>query len=125
MRSPGGLVPEAGSDQGIGEVRRRVAPDALVIQVRALATYGRVTLTERRHAHNTDSEVAVDLDADAHRPARQPVEIVDGAVDRVDKPTHPRRPRIGGPLLGEHAVVWSPFLDPVDDQPIGWTIRRV
>jgi hypothetical protein len=59
---------------------------------------------------------AVDLDADGDAPLGQPVEVVDGPVDRVDHPAHAGGAVVGGALLAEDPVARAGRPDAVDEQ---------
>ena len=92
-----GVVAEAGADQRLPQVGLAGAaqPDAVAPGARRprVAVHSSPVLDV---AHHPGDHHAVHLGGQRHRALRQPVEVVDGAVDRVDDPAHPaRRDRAG------------------------------
>ena len=76
-----------------------------------------------RVEHHAGDDLAVDLGRDRDRELQQPVEEVDGAVDRVDDPAHAARAGDVVALLAEHGVVGPRREEPGPDQllrrPVG------
>jgi threonine aldolase len=115
----GGVVREAGADQRDGEVAPAGHPQRHVVTPRAVAPHGAEDLTERRIGDDPDDRSAVHDRGDRHRIAGVVVEVVRGAVDRVDAPPHAARAGDRGALLAEHAVVGTGVEQAGDDLLLG------
>ena len=93
---------------------------------------GRERLAAHRVVDHADRRDAVHDEAHRDAEERDPVRVVDGAVERVDDPGAPERARLpvpSGPrlpvragLLGEDPVAREPRPDRVDDQRLGQVV---
>jgi hypothetical protein len=95
--------------------------DRFTVSPRALTPDGGEELVLARVEHDSDLHDAVDLSRDRHRPLRQRIEVIHGAVDRVHDPSHPAAGRDDGglPFLPQHRVVGADALDLRGDQALG------
>ncbi len=113
----GGVVGEAGGDQRGGEVVV-VGHDAPAGRCASRRGPG-PRRTRRRaadRARRRRSTSPSTLGGDRHREARDAVEVVRGAVDRVDEPPHADVPGDVGAFLADDAVVRPAVEDAVDDE---------
>ena len=127
-----GCVRESGADERLGERDRRGDVDRRSVvepsRRRALADRGRVQLAARRivddarHIHPAQ-RVGLTLDhRDAHRVVRDAVQIVRGAVDRVDDPGQPAGAGVPAALLAEDAVIGTRVGKAVPDEALDFAV---
>ncbi len=116
-------VAEPRADERLGERRRGPVVEALAVVERATAHDGLVGLAAHRGGNDPDDHLAVLLRRDGHRPGRQPVEVVDGAVDGVDDPADAAGAVGAGALLPQEAVVGAVLPDEAGDQLLGGEVH--
>ena len=92
------------------------------MQPAALAGHRGEYLTVPRDRHDPGHDRAVHLSGDAHRPVRQAVQVVDGAVQRIDDPADPA---VAGfaPFLAEDGVAGPLRPDPLRDHHLGCAVH--
>ncbi len=77
------------------------------MQPRAVTTRGREQLVARRVVHDRGHENAVVLAGDGHGVVRDAVEVVHGAIERIDVPASAGRALAAtGALLRDDRVIW-------------------
>ena len=96
----------------------------LPLQVRAAALRRGEDVAVQRVDDHADDRVAVDLGGDRHGEARVAVQVVGGAVDRVDRPSAPRWcPTSAVPSSPRIAVVGSRAADAARDERLGGPVH--
>jgi hypothetical protein len=122
-RAAADVVAEAGGHQRLRQLLDGAAPQGAAVQERPCAAHRGPQLVLGGVEHDAHERRPVDLDTDRHGPLRQPVEVVDGAVDRVDDPHDAGGAVGGGALLPQEPVVRASGADAVDEQllagPVG------
>ncbi len=105
----GGVIAEAGDHQRLTEIGLGGAVQSPTRPPGTPADGRGPLLAGVDVAHHTRHHLAVQLRGDGHRAVRQAVQVVDGAVDRVDDPPHPGTRALatgrGTVLLAQHGVV--------------------
>src|ERR1700733_2549501 len=81
------VMRQAAGDNRVGQVLARRDPDALVVEIRALAALGDEQLLIGRIVGQAGDDDAVALERDRHREMRDAVQEIGGAVERSDGPT--------------------------------------
>src|SRR3954447_9366002 len=92
------------------------------VAVRAFAAQGTERLAVQGIVHHRDQRPVTVAAGDGHRPLRNAVEEVDGAVERVDDPAEPARAYRAGTLLAQHAVARALLAQEPRDQRLGVAI---
>ena len=127
-------VPESGTHQRLTQRHARVAAQRdgrpAPVQPGPWPRHGRECLAEAGHLDHPGDHGAVHLGRDGHRPVGQAVQVVDGAVQRVNHPAHRagsarccgavagEPPRLAA-FLAEDRVARADRADPPGDQGFG------
>ena len=80
------VMRQAAGDHRVGQPLAHRDPDALVVEIRALAALGDEQLLVGRIVGQAGDDGAVALERDRHREMRDAVQEIGGAVERIDDP---------------------------------------
>ncbi len=114
-----GLVGEPGADERRRQVVLGRREDRFAVASGTATLRRGEDVAVQRIVDHAGYDVAVALRRDRHREAREPVEVVRGAVDRVDQPPDARPPRVVGALFTHDAVVGPSGADAGHDEGLG------
>ena len=100
-----GVVGEPGGHQCFGQVDRATHADRQAVTHGAVPGDGRVCVPGHSVVHHPDRGAVVDLDPDRYAEGGVAIDVVRGAVERIDDPAHAARPFAQGAFFTQQPIV--------------------